>query len=183
MHSTRKLAVLMSILAALAFAPWVQAQNTSGCPERFFFSASNMGMTPPTAGLPVYGLGSESGPAGPPLGWYLSPTNVVISGSQISFDTDIHVPIHLVYNIWPYSRSIGVLAPGDYTVTVRSNMVSNQAIACPELIVPLRVEGTAVSFVPVPGPTGWMAALLGLLLTGMAGLALQRRQAQSSHRT
>lgn len=182
MHPIRKFDVLALVLAGLTFAPLVQAQNTSGCPERFFFSSSNIRTEPPTAGLPVYALGTESGPAGPPYGWSLTPVNVVISGYQISFDTINRIPIHPDLNVWANSTSLGLLAPGDYTVTVRSNLVSNSAIPCPTLVVPMHVEGTLANFVPVPGPTGWMAALLGVLLAGIGGIALQRRRANSSRR-
>lgn len=181
MKLIRKLGVLALLLAGLVFAPLVQAQNTTGCPTRFYFSSHPAGLQPPSAGLPVYALGSESGPAGPPYGWSLTPVNVVISGYQISFDTVIRIPIHPDLNVWANATSLGVLAPGNYTVTVRSNMVSNQAIPCPTLIVPLNVAGTLATFVPVPGPTGWMAALLGILLTGIGAIALRRRRANFSH--
>ncbi|MEO8460724.1 MAG: hypothetical protein ABI451_09360 [Dokdonella sp.] len=106
------------------------------------------------------------------------PENIEVSGHQITFDAPA---VEYIYWGIPYpnhSENLGVLAPGTYAVTINpiaTNVMP--AVACPTITVPLVIP-QAYEYVAIPGPTGWLAALLAALL-GLCGAAFIGRRPTS----
>lgn len=105
--------------------------------------------------------------------WDLQITNATLSGNAITVDGNVRfvpplgVPPPLQF------FSLGNLSAGNYTVTVRPVFGSATPVACPELVLPLVVNGLPGS---EPVPMGFVPlAVLGGLL-GSAGLWFSRRR-------
>ena len=105
--------------------------------------------------------------------WDLRINNAAFSGNAITVDGNvvlvpsIGIPPPLQY------FSLGNLAAGTYTVTVRPVFGSTSPVACPELVLPLVIHALPGS-VPVPVGFAPLAVLAGLLAS--AGLWFSRRR-------
>ena len=168
----KRLAKCMAATGVLCLATHSLAQTVPVCPTS---PGIVLGVAAPFAGgRPInsndqiaLAIRQETPVGGP---WDFPISNVVVTGSIIS-----GVALGIV-GFGGVPAHVGVFGPvpaGDYTIVVQpiaTNVTPN--VNCPLLNIPLTVLQGYVAQ-PVPGPTGWLAALLVFLLAVAAGWQLR----------
>ena len=147
---------------------------------------------PTSAVITLVSIAPFSGASGPPVSnlqislligqvatggvWYYPIQNVIVSGNQIA-GTALGVFVPSGFGAPNQPGIFGPVPAGTYTIVVQpiaTNVTPN--VNCPILQIPLTVL-QGFENVPVPAPTGKLAALLAGLLALMAGVTLGRRRA------
>lgn len=165
-------------IGLLCFATYSFAQSAPVCPTSPFIAmgvnAASAGGRPITSNDEIrLGIRQQTPVGGP---WDFPISNVMVTGNIIS-----GIALGIV-GFGGVPANVGIFGPvpaGDYTIVVQpiaTNVTPN--VNCPLLNIPLTVLQGYVAQ-PVPGPMGWLAALLVSLLAVAAGwqLRLGRRVA------